>query len=98
MDKTKLLDSLKSKLNITWDDEDTNNKILDMIEDAKSILDYKLGADIDYSKHGMEHRLFLNYCLYEWNDCVNEFDTNYLNEIYQLRAKYEVMNYEKTEV
>lgn len=84
---------VKRKLNITWDDEETDNAIESMIEDAIITLNEKLGAEIDYSKPGMERNLFKNYCLYAWNDCLDDFDKKYMNEIYQIRAKYEVKSY-----
>ncbi len=96
MDNQKLLYELKNKLAITWDDIDLEKNLKSIIEDAKFSLDFKLGADIDYSIPGMEHKLFLNYCMYDYNNCLNEFDKNYLNEIYQLRAKWTIRRkYEK---
>lgn len=84
-----LLQRLKEKLNITWTEEETENRLQTILEDAVLTLDYKLGADVDYSS-GMERSLLLNYCMYEWNNCINEFDDNYFNNIMQLRQKYEV--------
>ena len=42
----------------------------------------------------------MNYCMYVWHDCSNEFDKSYLNEIYQIRNKYKVKRYveKKTEI
>lgn len=91
------LQEVKDHLNITWQDEDTDRKLERIIEDAKSTLNYKIGYNIDYLQSGMEHNLFLNYCMYSWNNCTNEFDTNYFNEIMQLRQKYEVIQYEEDE-
>lgn len=91
----KIFQEIKDKLNITWCEEETDRKLKSIIEDAECTLDYKLGAKIDYTIPGMEHNLFLNYCMYVWNNCSNEFDSNYLNEIYQIRQKYEVLNYEQ---
>lgn len=88
-----LLQDLKDKLNITWTEEETERRLERILEDAEITLNFKLGAKIDYSK-GMERNIFLNYCMYAWNNCLNEFDENYLNEILQLRQKYEVLNYE----
>jgi hypothetical protein len=88
-----LISKLKEKLNITWEDVSTENKLLNIVEDAKITLNHKLGAEIDYSKPGMERTLFMNYCLYVWSDCANEFDKNYLSEIYQIRNKYKVKRY-----
>lgn len=86
---------VKGKIKVTWQDESTDERITEMIEDAKVALNHKLGVEIDYSVPGPERSLFLNYCLYSWNDCTNEFDNNYRNEIYQIRNKYKVKNYVK---
>lgn len=80
-------------MNITWDDDDTDEKVIGEILDAEAALNHKLGAEIDYSKNGQEHRLFLAYLLYLHNDCQNEFDGAYGKEILQIRHKYEVKNY-----
>lgn len=98
MDIQKLTKDVKQKVHVTWDDEDTNSKIDSTIQDALATLNHKLGATIDYSQPGMEHNLFLNYCMYAWNDCVSDFDTNYMREIYQVRAIYEVKHYEENPV
>ena len=92
-----LLQDLKDKLNITWDEEETNRRLKTILEDAEATLNYKLGATIDYSENGPEHNLFLNYCMYAWNNCINEFDSNYFNEIMQIRQMYEVLNYNEEE-
>lgn len=88
-----LVKQVKNTCNITWEEKSINEKIDSMIDDAEIALNHKLGAIIDYSKKGMERRLFLNYCLYAWNDCLDEFDKKYMNEIYQIRAIHEVKQY-----
>ena len=88
-----LFEQVKRKLNVTWDDSDTNNRITDIIESAIPTLKHKLGIvddNFDFSVRGSENTLFLAYCLYEWNHCVNEFDDNYSNEIAQIQAKWSV--------
>ena len=34
---------------------------------------------------GMQRRLYLNYMLYAWNDCLNEFEDAYRKEILRIR-------------
>ncbi|MCQ2499740.1 MAG: hypothetical protein MJ117_00165 [Lachnospiraceae bacterium] len=80
-----LLDSVKRQLTITWDDEDTNGKLLDMMEDAEQELNHILGAEMDYSAPGMARRLYLNYMLYAWNECLNEFEDAYRKDILRIR-------------
>lgn len=97
MDET-LFAQVKRKLNITWADIDTDNRVSDIIKSAKAVMLYKLGitaADYDFSVAGIENLLFLAYCLYMYNHCENEFDDNYRGLILQCRAKYEVTTDEK---
>lgn len=90
-----LFAQVKRKLNITWEDEETNLLIQEIIESAIPTLKRKLGivGNFDFSVEGQENILFKNYCLYEYNHCANEFDENYSNEIAQLQAVHEVKNY-----
>lgn len=84
------LNLVKRQLNITWTDSDTDEKVMDMMMDAEAELNHILGAEIDYFRPGMERRLYLNYLLYMWNDCVNEFEDAYTKEIIRVRHFYMV--------
>lgn len=86
-----LLQMLRNELFITWEDEETMMRLQRIILSAIPTMNYKLGvSDIDYSEDGMEQNLFINYCVYVYNGCANEFDENYFNEIMQIRQYYEV--------
>lgn len=89
-----LLQLLRNELYITWEDDETNMKLERIILNAIQTMNYKLGATIDYSADGIEQNLFINYCVYVYNGCANEFDVNYFNEIMQVRYKYEVLDSE----
>lgn len=84
------LDPVKRHLNITWRDTDTESKLIDQMLDAEVALNHKLGAEVDYFVPGPERRLYLNYMLYSWNNCLEQFDEAYTAEILQIRHKYEV--------
>lgn len=91
-----LFAQVKRKLNITWDDTDTNATVTDIIQSAIPTMLHKLGIadpNFDFAVPGMENNLFRAYCLYDYNHCTNEFDTNYANDIAQVREKYEVNDY-----
>lgn len=93
-----LLSQVKRKLNITWEDADTNARLNDIIQSAIPALKHKLGIadpNFDFAEPGMENNLFKAYCFYEWNHCLNEFDDNYSNDIAQVRAIHEVDYYEE---
>lgn len=89
-----LLQQVKRKLNITWSDPDTDNRVSDIANQAKSVMLFQLGITddaFDFSEAGIENVLFLAYCLYLYNHCENEFVDNYLGMILQARSKHEVM-------
>lgn len=89
----RLIEQVRRKLNITWEDEDTTARIEDIIQSAIPDLIYRLGIadpDFDFAEAGTENTLFLAYCLYEWNHSLNEYDDNYSNLIARTRAKHEV--------
>jgi len=92
-----LLTELKSKLKITWNDDSTESRLKQVISSAKPTLTFKLGLseDFDFTQSRIEQSLFLNYCMYEWNNCANQFDSAYKNEIMQVRAKREVEVYQE---
>ena len=97
----RLIKQVKRKLNITWDDEDTNARVEDIIQSAIPDLIHRLGIadpDFDFSEPGAENTLFLAYCLYEFNHSLHDFADNYANQIAQVRARYEVMQYEDSTV
>ena len=91
-----LLGQVRRKLNITWEDDETTAQVEEIIASAIPTMIRKLGiadSNFDFSEPGDENRLFKNYCLYEWNHCANEFDTNYENDIAQVQAKHDVQHY-----
>lgn len=90
-----LYETLRNELNITWDDEETESRLIRIIRNAVVTMNRKIGSDIDYSIAGPEQELFLAYCVYVYNNCANQFDENYLNEIMQIRSIYEVEQYEE---
>ena len=93
-----LTKQVKRKLNITWEDEDTNARVDDIISDVSPYLTHKLGvsAEFDFSAPGEERNLFLACCLYEWNHIPrDEWEENYKHTIANVRARHEVENYLK---
>lgn len=90
-----LYETLRNELNITWDDEETESRLIRIITNAVVTMNRKIGSDINYSIAGPEQELFLAYCVYVYNNCANQFDENYLNEIMQIRSIYEVEQYEE---
>lgn len=93
--KEQLIEQLKERLRITWDNQKTRNELKQLVENAEQYLNHLMGAVIDYTAPGMENILFLAYCSYMWNECENEFEEAYLKDIIRCRAYYEVKAYEE---
>lgn len=95
-----LMNQVRRKLNITWDDDETTKRLFEIIGSAIPYLLHRLGiADpyFDFSRPGMENTLFLAYCLYEWNHAANEFADNYAEMIATVRARHEVEYHQRNE-
>lgn len=91
-----LLAQVRRKLNITWEDTDTDNRVYDIMNQARAVMIHKLGITdpkFDFSQGGTANVLFLSYCLYLFNHCENEFDDNYREDIMNERAIHEVEQY-----
>lgn len=94
-----LILKIKDALDITFDDEDYDRKIVGIIEDGIPVLRSLFGVeesqDIDWCKPSEERKLLKNYCLYELNNVSDKFTINYQSDIMQVRAKYEVEQWKK---
>ena len=84
--KKVLLEAVKGRLSITWENEKTEKNLSDMIDDAEIYLNHLLGAECDYSAPGMFRKLFLNYVMYVYNHCEDEFERAYQMDILTLQA------------
>lgn len=89
----KMLEIIKAALSVTWDEEETDMKIIRIMEDAEAKLNHIMGAEMDYSIPGPARRLFINFCMYVWNGVEKDFKSNYLSDIYELRRINEVKAY-----
>lgn len=87
---------IKDALDITFNDDDYNRKIIGIIEDAIQVLRSLFGMPddlkFDWTVPGQERMLLKNYCLYALNNVTEQFQDNYRNELIQMRIKYEVQN------
>lgn len=90
-----MLGLAKRKLNITWEDDDTDARLSEIIEDGIVELADKIGISdgFDFSQPGQERKLLLAYCLYGWNNALDDFERNYASDILQARERWEVDRY-----
>lgn len=95
-DNATLVGLVKDKCRITWEDEDTERVIAEIVDSACSVIRFKLGipedAEFDFDQPGLEQRIFLNYCYYAWHDAEDDFEGNYAADIAHARRVWEVRN------
>lgn len=89
-----LYDQVAKRCYITSDDSLIKDRLDSIINNAifnvKSILAIT-DENFDFSVSSMENELFLNYCMYRWNNkSQREFETNYMGDIIAIRIKNEV--------
>ncbi|MBP3664573.1 MAG: hypothetical protein J6J03_05360 [Tyzzerella sp.] len=94
-----LCDIVKRKCKITWSDTDTDTRVEEIVANADESMRHMLGmkgASADaFLEPGKTRTLFENYCMYDWDDMLEEFETNYRREILAVRHRYEVKNEKK---
>lgn len=105
MDET-LIALAKGKLNITWDDEGTNDRLTAILWDAIPIVANMVGLVYDYDQQAaidesgevfdfaapsMERALLLNFVAYEWNHKADAFRGNYWQEIAACRQRHTLL-------
>lgn len=78
------LEAVKDKLNITWESEATDRRVQSVIDTVTSVLNSRLGykSGHEFAKEdGGPWSLFLNACLYEFSDALDDFWVNYEADI-----------------
>ena len=76
-----LLADVKNYLNITWDDEATDEKVRGLIASATVYLDSKGGGTLDYESDGLPRTLMMEYARYMRDEAMDVFENNYTSMI-----------------
>lgn len=80
-----MLEELKSRLRITWTDEDTHlNRIIEL---SKAYLEELAGAPLDFVNDLVINELALERCRYVYNNAADEFQKNFADDLLRLRLK-----------
>lgn len=86
--QSNVMAAVRRKLNVTWDDGDTDARLSDVVGIVSPRLASLLGYGMDHeftSEDGPAWGLFLNGCLYEFSDAWDDFAGNYAREILSTR-------------
>ncbi|MCQ6530753.1 head-tail connector protein [Bacillus mycoides] len=77
--KDRLLQDVKSRLRITWDDEDEQLK--KTIERGKAYLQNLCGTSFSFEQENQVKQLLIERCRYEYNNALEDFEKNFRGEL-----------------
>lgn len=82
-DQATATDMVRRKLNVTWEDEGTDARIADVIGTVTPRLNARLGlaASHEFAPGDPDMGLFLDACLYEFSDALDEFLSSFADEL-----------------
>lgn len=84
-----LIDTLKTYLDITWDDEHTNAKLTGILSRAQVKMCAYAGTNLTFDDGTDEQQLLFDLCRYVWFNVPENFEENYRHDLIMLRAKYQ---------
>ncbi len=82
------IEEVKIYLNITWEEEETNQTLAAILPRADAILRMYISSQIDYEENQMVKQLFLDLCRYIYNHASEQFKVDYHDELFSLRNFY----------
>ncbi len=91
-----LVDKVRRKLRVTYQDDEVDGRIAEIMEQADLDLRSMLGitdSSFDFNTAGTERALYLAYCFYEWNDALDDFEVNYAEKIAKCRDRWLAVEY-----
>lgn len=90
-----LLSDVKNYLDITYEDPETDKKIMGIIQRGKKYLDKHAGTEQDYSEEGTARALLFDYCRYARGNVLEMFEENYMSDLISMRAEAQADEYAK---
>lgn len=89
-----LLDLCRLELQITWEDDDTNTRLINHIKNGVTFIKDRCGVlDEDFEAGGKANALFLAYVRRGMSGDLSTFEKDYLSDIVALQIDFEVDNY-----
>jgi len=85
--------AMRTYLQITWNDEATNARILALTEDGIAYIDRLTGAPEDYESPGQPRTLLKEYVRYARDEALDVFEANYIGLINELQNDKRVTSY-----
>lgn len=82
-----LLQPIKEYLNITWDDDVTDNNIKGFIARGQARLNKIAGVPLNFEEEGQARALLFDYCRYANSKALEMFEKNFLSELVSLQIE-----------
>lgn len=83
------IETLKTYLDITWNDPHTNTKLEGILARAQQMLCAYAGSELTFAENSAEAQLLLDLCRYIYNNASEDFADNYRADLIMLRANYQ---------
>ncbi len=97
-EEEQMLADVKNYLDITYEDEDTDNKLLGIMRRGMHRLNTIAGREGDYSQEGDLRGLLFDYCRYAMSSQTEAFETNYRAQLNGIAMEGEVEAYAANQV
>lgn len=88
-----LLIDVKNYLNITWDDDATDQKISGIVAAGIYYINSKAGKENDYTKDGMPRTILFEFARYMRDDALDVFENNYRSLLLAMQNEGRVTAY-----
>lgn len=92
---TDLLQDIRNYLDITYEDETTDQKLDGIIQRGKVYLDDIAGEKQDYETEGTARALLFDYCRYARNNTLELFEENFQSDLIGFRMGVQANGYAK---
>lgn len=92
-----LLQELKDRLLVTWDDEATDRQLNRMIVRGQAYLNELCDTSFTFSAGSPERELLMERCRYDWNNALSDFEDNFSKELSRLILRAAVDDYNAAE-
>ena len=92
--ENQLLADVKNYLDISFEDEEYDKNLYNILCNGKKMLDDMCGGKQDYSSKGTERSLLFDYCRYAVNKNLEYFKKNFREELISLVMEKEAEKHE----
>lgn len=92
-----LLRDAKRHSGITWEDGDTDARMISILRRGMAYLDSRIGPQPSYEREGEAKGLLMDYARYHWAGAGKDFESDYLSDLLLLSLRTEAGRMEESE-